>query len=199
MEKKNELSADTILETEFEYIAATATQANEDRSKVATFYFVSVGSLIAAIFSAQLFDAGQDRKVLQNIYFAFCALFGFLTILGYLTIAQLARLRTAWMDSVKAMNTIKKYYIDNVKTDLKPAFLWTDEYAPKGYKPGSVANYLAYQVALLSGLIFATTVFFLQLGIEQTKYLWPFSISSGIFMAFLQMFFYNRIVSKKDI
>lgn len=199
MAKKNELSADTILEAEFEYIEATATQANEDRSKVASFYFVSVGSLIAAIFSAQLFDANKNGEVLQNIYLAFCALFGFLTILGYLTIAQLARLRTAWMDSVKAMNTIKNYYINNIETDLKPAFLWTNEYAPKGYKPGSVANYLAYQVALLSGLIFAAAVFFFQLGIEQTKCLWPFSISSGIFMAFLQLFFYKRIVSKMNI
>jgi len=199
MGKKNELSADTILEAEFEYIAATATQANEDRSKVATFYFVSVGSLIAAIFSAQLFDTDQNGEVLQNTYRAFCVLFGFLTILGYLTVAQLARLRTAWMDSVKAMNTIKKYYIDHIENDLKPAFLWTDEYAPKGYKPSSVANLLAYQVALLSGLIFAAAVFFFQLGIEQTKFLWPSSISFGICMAFLQLFFYKRIVSKKNI
>ncbi|MFN2153423.1 MAG: hypothetical protein ACK2T5_17610 [Anaerolineales bacterium] len=198
MENKNELSADTILEAEFEYIATTATQANEDRSKVASFYFVSVGSLIAAIFSA-LFDTDQDKEVLQNIYFAFCTLFGFLTILGYLTIAQLARLRTAWMDSVKAMNTIKKYYIENVETDLKPAFLWTNEYAPKGYKPGSVANYLAYQVALLSGLIFAATIFFFQLGIEQTNCLWPISIGLGIFIAILQVFFYWKVVSKTNL
>ena len=198
MGKKNELSADTILEAEFEYIAGTATQANEDRSKVATFYFVSVGSLIAAIFSAQLFDTDQNGEVLQNTYRAFCVLFGFLTILGYLTIAQLARLRTAWMDSVKAMNKIKKYYIDHIENDLKPAFLWTDEYAPKGYKPGSVANLLAYQVALLSGLIFAAAAFFFQLGIEQTKFLWPFSISLGIGMAFLQLFFYKMLVSKEN-
>ena len=74
MAKKNELSGDTILEAEFEYIEATATQANEDRSKVASFYFVSVGSLIAAIFSAQLFDADQNGEVLQKGYLAFCAL-----------------------------------------------------------------------------------------------------------------------------
>lgn len=199
MTKKPKINPDEILKAEFEYIAATATQANEDRSKVASFYFVSVGSLIAAIFSAQLFDTNQNGEVLQNIYLAFCALFGFLTFLGYLTIAQLARLRTAWMDSVKAMNIIKEYFINNIEADLKPAFLWTDEYAPKGYKPGSVANYLAYQVALLSGLIFAAAVFFFQLGIEQTKCLWPFSISFGLFIAFLQLFFYKRIVSKKNI
>ena len=197
MPKTPKLSADEILKAEFEYISDTATQANEDRSKVATFYFVSVGSLVAAIFSAQLFESRQNGETLQNIYRAFCVLFSFLTVLGYLTLAQLARLRTAWMDSIKAMNKIKEYYIQNVGETLRPAFLWTNEYAPKGFQPGSVANYLAYQVALLSGLIFAAAVFFFQLGIEKTKSLWPFTIGLGTLMIFLQLFGYLKIVTKK--
>ena len=198
MPSKQKISADIILEAEFQYIARTATQANEDRSKVATFYFVSVGSLIAAIFSAQLFETDHAGDTLQNIYLAFCVLFTFLTVLGYLTIAQLARLRTAWMDSIKAMNRIKTYYIENIGTDLGSAFLWTDEAAPKGYKPGSVANYLAYQVALLSGLIFASSIFFFQQGIRQTKCLWPFTISLGLLMLFLQLYAYKKMVSKEN-
>ena len=196
MPSKPKLNADTILGAEFGYIAATATQAYEDRARVATFYFVSVGSLIAAIISAQLFQTESGRDTLQNIYLAFCALFSFLTVLGYLTIAQLARLRTAWMDSVMAMNRIKTYYINNIGTDLGSAFLWTDEVAPKGYKPGSVANYLAYQVALLSGLIFAASVFFFQQGISQTKFIWPFSVSLGALMAFWQVYAYKKMVSR---
>ena len=117
MPSKPKLSQDTILEAEFGYIAATATQAYEDRARVATFYFVSVGSLIAAIISAQLFQPESAGDTLQNIYLAFCALFSFLTVLGYLTLAQLARLRTAWMDSVKAMNRIKTYYIETIGTE----------------------------------------------------------------------------------
>jgi len=196
MPSKPKLTADTILEAEFGYIAATATQAYEDRARVATFYFVSVGSLIAAIISAQLFQTDRGRETLHNIYLAFCVLFAFLTILGYLTIAQLARLRTAWMDSVKAMNRIKTYYIDNIGPDLGSAFLWTDDVAPKGFKPGSVANYLAYQVALLSGLIFAASLYFFQQGISQIKYIWPFSISLGTLMIFLQLYGYKKMVSK---
>lgn len=199
MPSKPKLSADTILGAEFEYIATTATQSNEDRSKVATFYFVSVGSLIVAIFSAQLFEVDQSGNIPQNIYLAFCALFGFLTILGYLTIAQLARLRTAWMDSIRAMNRIKTYYVNIIGPDLDSAFLWKDEVAPMGYKPGSVANYLAYQVAILSGLMFAASVFFLQQEIAQTKCLWPFTISLGLLMCFLQLYAYKKIVSKEYI
>ena len=198
MPSKQKLSADNIMEAEFQYIARTATQANEDRSKVATFYFVSVGSLIAAIFSAQLFETDHDGDTFQNIYLAFSVLFAFLTVLGYLTLAQLARLRTAWMDSIKAMNRIKTYYIENIGTDLGSAFLWRDDTAPKGYKPGSVANYLAYQVALLSGLIFAASIFFFQHGIHQTKCLWPFTISLGLLMLFLQLYAYKKMVSKEN-
>ena len=49
---KPKLNVDEILKAEYEYIAATVFQANEDRSRVASFYFVSVGSLVAAILSA---------------------------------------------------------------------------------------------------------------------------------------------------
>ena len=199
MPSKPKLSQDTILQAEFEYIARTATQTNEDRSKGATFYFVSVGSLIAAIFSAQLFETDRTGEILQNIYLAFCVLFLFLTVLGYLTIAQLARLRTAWMESIRAMNRIKTYYIENTGTDLVSAFLWTNDVAPEGYKPGSVANYLANQVAMLSGLIFAASVFFFQQGFRQTTCLWPFTIGLGLLMFFIQLLAYKKMVSREKI
>ena len=41
------LSPDEMLIAEYNYIAQTAFQANEDRSRVTSFYFVSVGSLVA--------------------------------------------------------------------------------------------------------------------------------------------------------
>ncbi|GAB4426878.1 MAG: hypothetical protein Kow002_16010 [Anaerolineales bacterium] len=196
MPTKPKLSADEILKAEFEYIVATATQASEDRSKVASFYFVSVGSLIAAIFSTQVLNSAA---ISGEIYFAFTLLFVFLTTLGYLTIAQLARLRTAWMDSVKAMNQIKTYYIQHVGDGLKPAFLWTNDNAPKGYKKGSVANYLAYQVASLSGVIFSAAVLFfcLSLGLRTPYLLWVIPILPGILMGRFQLGQYRKIVEKE--
>jgi len=47
------LKPDDILTAEYEYIARTVFQANEDRSRVASFYFVSVGSIVAAILGTQ--------------------------------------------------------------------------------------------------------------------------------------------------
>jgi len=57
----DELSTE-ILAEEFEYIASTAGQANEDRARVASFYLVAVGSLVAALFSTQLLDANSNIK-----------------------------------------------------------------------------------------------------------------------------------------
>ncbi len=40
----DKLKADSILSAEFNYIANSAFQANEDRAKVTTLYLVTVGS-----------------------------------------------------------------------------------------------------------------------------------------------------------
>jgi hypothetical protein len=109
------LKPDEILIAEYNYIAQSAFQANEDRARVASFYFVSVGSLVAAILSTQF--AGD----IQGIAPAFSLLFAFLTLLGTLTISQLARLRAAWYAAVLAMNKIKDYTIEHFP-HLDPAF-----------------------------------------------------------------------------
>jgi len=121
---EKELDPNVILEAEYEYIATTATQSNEDRAKVTSFYFVTVGSLLAAIFGAQyiedLSNSGGDPR---TVYWGFSLLFSVLTVLGYLTVAQLARLRTAWRESVHAMNVIKEYYEKELGGNLDQAFL----------------------------------------------------------------------------
>ncbi|MCE7860899.1 MAG: hypothetical protein DYG86_14080, partial [Chloroflexi bacterium CFX2] len=76
MARKPDLNPDELLHGEYKYIAQTAFQANEDRSRVTSFYFVSVGSFVAAIIGTQL--EAQSRIV----SFAFFALFLVLTFMG---------------------------------------------------------------------------------------------------------------------
>jgi hypothetical protein len=149
------LSPDDMLIAEYNYIAQTAFQANEDRSRVTSFYFVSVGSLVAAILGAQF--AGEDLK---NISLAFFLLFLVLTVLGVLTIIQLARLRAAWHESAEAMNYIKDFYIKNHPA-LKPAFKWHKKTIPPTDKPYSIANLMAVEVSLLGALTAGTAFYFL--------------------------------------
>ena len=149
------LESDEILKAEYEYIASTVFQANEDRSRVASFYFVSVGSIVAAILGTQF---AADN--LKSVSIAFSILFFFLTMLGALTLAQLARLRAAWHESVEAMNQLKDFYIKH-HPEIKPAFKWRGKTIPPTDKPFSIANLIAVEVALLGAVTTAAAVYFI--------------------------------------
>lgn len=154
MPTKPKLNPDEILEAEFNYIAHTAFQANEDRSRFTTFYFVTVGSFVAAILGTQ-FELQQ-----KGISLAFFFLFIVLTFMGALTISQLARLRAAWHESAEAMNQIKEYYIRR-HPEIQPAFKWRGNTIPPMNKPFSIANLIAVEVALLSSLTTGAAIHFL--------------------------------------
>jgi hypothetical protein len=149
------LIPDDILIVEYEYIAATVNQANEDRSRVASFYFVSVGSIVAAILGTQF-----AKDSLKGVSIAFSILFFVLTVLGGLTSAQLARLRAAWHESIEAMNQIKDFYIRRYP-HVEPAFKWRGHTIPPTDKPYSIANLIALEVSLLGALTTAAAVYFL--------------------------------------
>jgi MFS family permease len=155
MPPKPKLNTDEILKAEYNYIANTVFQANEDRSRVASFYFVTVGSLVAAILGT-LFS--EDN--LQSASLAFAGLFLILTILGALTLAQLARLRAAWHESAQAMNVIKDFYIKHNK-EIESAFKWRLKSLPPTDKRFSIANLMAVEVTMLSAVTGAAAAYFL--------------------------------------
>lgn len=189
----NDLTRDEILKTEFEYAANSAFQANEDRSKVASFFLLSVGSLVATIFGLQELDHNS------TIYFLLAGLFFILTILGLLTVMQLARLRDAWRESAKVMNAVKDYYIDHFKDQkFEAAFLWRMRTVPPKYKTASVSYFTALEVALLSGVTFGACVYFLLMGLaggnDPITCIWWLTVGSGIFAGLLELFVYKRML-----
>ncbi len=154
---KPKLTPDEILKSEYDYIANTAFQANEDRARVASFYFVSVGSIVAAILGTQF-----APENIQHVALAFFILFLVMTGLGALTIAQLARLRAAWHESAQAMNQLKQFYLKH-HPEIKDAFKWGNETIPHINKPYSIANLIATEVALLGAVTSGTAIYFLLL------------------------------------
>jgi hypothetical protein len=166
MPSKLKPNADDILRAEYDYIASTVFQANEDRSRVTSFYFVSVGSLVAAILGS-IFSTND----LKSVSLAFCGLFVVLTILGALTLAQLARLRSAWHESAEAMNHIKEYYIQHNK-EIEPAFKWRANTLPSTDKPYSIANLMAVEVAFLGAITAAAGMYFLLVPLGVTWWGW---------------------------
>lgn len=162
--QKPNLNPDEMLQQEFKYITQTAFQANEDRSRVTSYYLVTVGSFVAAILGTG-FETGQSA-----ISIAFSILFAVLTVMGALTIAQLARLRAAWHESAEAMNQVKEYYIEH-HPEIKSAFKWRTKFLPPTNKPYSIANLIAVEVALLSALTTGAGVYFLLTFLGDTNWL----------------------------
>jgi predicted lipid-binding transport protein (Tim44 family) len=179
---------DELLAAEYSYIAQTANQANEDRARVSSFYLVAVGSLLAALFSTQLFET---EKFTQAVKLMFCLLFTLLTLLGSSTVMQLGRLRSSWHQSMLAMNHIKDFAIRE-RPELEKAFLWKTSTLPPKYKTSSVSYFQAMEVALISGLMFgAATFFFQQAFFSITLLSWIISFVVGVAAIFGQLQIYK--------
>ena len=153
------VSADSLLAAEYDYIAQTAFQANEDRARVSTYYVVTFGTLVGALFSLQIGNAS-----LENLHRALIVVFLTLALFGLSTLLQLVRLRQAWTESVRALNQIKAFYINQLpQVPLQTALRWDTKTIPAPYKPWSIAFLLAGQVALLGGVSLGAAVYFMTL------------------------------------
>ena len=180
---------DELLAAEFEYIAQTAIQANEDRARVSSFYLIAVGSLVAAMFGTQYID---PKLFSMDANLMFSGLFALLTLLGTSTVMQLARLRSAWYESALAMNQLKDYMVSQNRT-LSQAFRWKTSTLPSKYKKDSVSYYQAIEVALISGLMGGAAAFFLQRGLIPIDLVqWILSAVTAIITIFVQLFIYQR-------
>jgi hypothetical protein len=183
---------DELLAAEFNYIALTATQANEDRARVSSFYLVAVGSLVAALFSTQFFE---PEKLTQTVRLMFSGLFLLLTFLGMSTVLQLAQLRAAWHESMRAMNQIKDFAMKQ-NPELAEAFRWKTSTIPRKFKKSSVSYYQALEVSLIGGLTFGAAIFFLQqVFLPVTMLTWLVCLLMGALAVYIQMALYKRILT----
>ena len=185
------ISAEEILTAEFEYIAHTASQANDDRSGVVSFFVIAVGSPLAAFLSTT--QSGISPEYSSILY---SGLFFILSILGLTTILQLARLRGAWYESMLAMNHMKEFLVKNSDSDISGAFRWTFQSAPAKFKPNSVSFYQALQVAILSGMLFGAFLYFMlrTLGFPDGFLLWLSSALVGVLFGASQVYVYRQLL-----
>jgi hypothetical protein len=181
---------DELLAAEYNYIAQTAAQSNEDRARVSSFYMLAVGSLVAALFGTQLFET---EKFTQIIKLMFSGTFILLTLLGISTVMQLAKLRAAWYEAMLAMNQLKEFAIQQ-NPELAGAFRWQNDSLPPKHKRNSISYYQASEVALIGGMMFGAAAFFFQQAFFQVTILtWMLSGSLGFALIFLQLSIYSRL------
>lgn len=190
-DKNIPVELDELLAAEFNYIAQTAAQANEDRARVSSFYLIAVGSLLAALFGTQIFESDEINRTVQLM---FSGLFAMLTLLGMSTVMQLAQLRSAWYESVRAMNQLKDFAMKQ-SPQLVDAFRWKTNTIPDKYKKGSVSYYQALEVSLIGGLMFGAAAFFLQQAFYPANWLtWLLCILAAGSAIFTQMSLYKRLL-----
>ncbi|MBL8103967.1 MAG: hypothetical protein JNJ72_00255 [Anaerolineales bacterium] len=191
-QKSQPVNTDEFLTEEYEYIAQTAAQANEDRARISSFYLIAVGSLIAAIFGTQFFDADFFTR---GVKFIFSGIFLLLTLMGTSTIVQLAKLRAAWYESMLAMNQLKEFMISQNK-EISKAFRWTSHTLPPLHKKTSISFYQAREAAILSGVTFTASVYFAQYAMGLNTWVnWLISAACGIVVIFLQIGIYKRALN----
>lgn len=140
-EKTKNLNAEQILIAEFNYAKETSFQANEDRVKVFNLLLVNLASIIVAVFFSETAD--QLSSDIVGI------LLTVISFVGIIFLMQLARLRTAWIDSIKAMNTIKSVYIETFPY-LNNAFRWKNTSVPKALKLNSISFLFSFSVILMN-------------------------------------------------
>jgi glucose uptake protein GlcU len=190
-EKNIPVELDELLAAEFNYIAQTAAQAFEDRARVSSFYLIAVGSFVAALLGTQFFDPQKFNREVQLI---FSGVFLLLTFLGTSTVMQLAQLRSAWYESMMAMNQLKDFAMQQ-NPDLAKAFRWKTGTLPAKYKRGSVSYYQALEVALIGGLMFSAATFFFQQAFFAVSVLtWLLCILFGALAVLAQMANYKRLL-----
>lgn len=163
------LDPNKILMAEFEYARETASQAMEDRHKMVNYFLIIVGVLLNAVATLLTSEKKLGESLLGERHLkmehASSILLLFLFIIGLVYLFKLIRLRIAWYDSAVAMNKIKDYYDDNLKSyKLKSkAFQWTMESLKKMKlnKSGTLFYYSALLVMLISTVALCGALLFL--------------------------------------
>ena len=188
------LDPNAILVAEFEYIASTAFQANEDRARVSNYYLMTAGAAVAAILGAKF--EGEMQPV---GYWGFAVVFGGLAIIGLLTVLQLARLRSAWRSSAQAMNQIKDYYRERCPdAQLEKAFAWTSDTLPPSEKRNSVAFLLVLSVVLVDAGAAMAGAAFMGVAMNWTlSQIWPLLVLVGLVFSGIQFKLYFDWVAKR--
>jgi hypothetical protein len=139
------LDPEEILELEFEYARETAAQAQSDRTTVVNLYLLLVGGVGSIGIALPQLGPRSGFDIPRQGY---ALLFAMLGLIGFFTVMKLVRLRQAWYESVHAMNTIKKFYLDRFP-ELESAFDWQVGSIPALGKPWTITFNLSLLVALV--------------------------------------------------
>lgn len=143
---KSTLSEETILSLEFHYAQETSIQAQKDRLTLVNFFLGLFGG--TTTLALGLYTSESLRPIIPFILIL-------LSIIGYIFIITLVRLRQAWISSIEIMNQIKSYYKSKYE-NLNQVLLWSDKSIPKPQKFKTLSYLSAIIIAILGGTLIFT-------------------------------------------
>lgn len=168
-----ELNPGDILTAEYEYLARSSIQNDEDRAGVGLLYILTIGGILAAFIVT-----GLDSVDRQFTSVAFAGVFLLLSVYAILAFLKLIRLRQAWHANIAAMVQLKAYFIEqNPDHNMDKALTWSADTIPSKTKVWSFAFLTAMQIALAGGAAIAVTVIFSGFALVQSLELWIWIIA----------------------
>ncbi len=148
------LDPNDILEKSFEYARGTADQAMEHRLTTVNFFLLIVGgagSGVVALLAAPV----SDRSLLEV---GAIGILWVISLIGWLMLMQLIRLRMAWFESVTEMNSIKRFYFKFSETFsekyLTQAFFFKPTTVPMPFKHWNVFHFSVILIGILDASLF---------------------------------------------
>jgi hypothetical protein len=178
---EQQLNPDKILELEFEYIKDTANQTIDDRYKFLNFY-IGLTTLVATVSTGLL--SLTDGSLPTNLRLGLGILSLGLAVVGWVFLAMFIRLRQAWHESIRALNTIKNFYTAR-NEDLNAAFAWDMNTIPKRHKLWNIHFYSSLLIILInSGFLGTGAILIMTLLTDNYT-----AITSGIVLSLVSLTF----------
>ncbi len=123
---------------EYEYIRETMAQAMNDRHLLVNYFLLITGLMIAAIGVVHSQEGMHYSPYTRPITITICLL---LSLVAWIYLLKIIRLRQAWCESSVAMNRLKQFFLVNAGlSDEHPGspFLWKSKTLPRPAKKGNL-------------------------------------------------------------
>lgn len=135
-----------ILKLEFEYAKESSLQAQQDRLTLVNFYLGLFAGIATLAFGLNnIFE----ESVGEYMGLPFIGL----GLISYVFILFIVRLRQAWVDSLRAKNKIKEYFLER-NLDLKEYIIWQSHTIPSPHKFKTISQMSALLIAVLGSFGF---------------------------------------------